>query len=92
MTSFLQLTASFASLNTVASRARFLPKNERISDSLKKTSDSLIHSFLVSNLSDSLTLIIFGEQPETFPHIAHQKRGNELIANFLSKKDLYKTY
>ena len=42
---------------------RFLPKNERMRDSLKKMSnslkkmsDSLIRSFLVSDLSDSLTI------------------------------------
>ena len=51
--------------------ARFLPKNKRMSDSLKKMSDSLIRSFLVSDLSDSLTSLIFGEQPERFAHIAH---------------------
>ena len=65
--------------------ARFLPKNERMSNSLKKMSDSLIRSFLVSDLSDSLTiahflwatwgnrsfLLIFGERPERFTHIAH---------------------
>ena len=39
--------------------ARFLPKNERMSDSLKKMSDSLICSFLVSDLSDSLTIAHF---------------------------------
>ena len=33
----------------------FLQKTERMSDSLKETSDSLICSFLVSNLSDWLT-------------------------------------
>ena len=38
---------------------RFLPKNEQMSDSLEKMSDSLIHSFLVSNLSDSLTIAHF---------------------------------
>ena len=44
--------------------ARFLPKNERMSDLLKKMSDLLkkmsdllIPSFLVSDLSDSLTLL-----------------------------------
>ena len=37
----------------------FLPKNEQMSDSLKKTSDSLIRSFLVSDLSDSLTIAHF---------------------------------
>ena len=43
-------------------------------------------SFLVSDPSDSL---IFGERPQRF---AHQKRGNEQIANFLNKPYLYKTY
>ncbi len=77
--------------------ARFLRKNERMSDSLKKTSDSLIRSFLVSDLSNSLTSLIFGEQPERFAHllifgeqperfanIAHPKRGNEQIAHFFN--------
>ena len=55
------------------------------------------HSFLVSNLSESLMVahfwwatwanhswsLIFGEQPEQF---AHQKRGNERIAHFLNNK------
>ena len=36
----------------------FLRKNEQMSDSLKKTSDSLIRSFLVSNLSDLLTSLL----------------------------------
>ena len=54
--------------------------NERFT---KKVSNSLIRSFLVSNLSDLLTLLIFGERPEQFAHITHQKRGNELIAHFL---------
>ena len=35
--------------------ARFLSKNERMSDSLKKMSDSLICSFSLSDLSESLT-------------------------------------
>ena len=43
--------------------------NEQMSDLLKKTSDLLICSFLVSDLSDSLTSLIFGEQPEQFAHI-----------------------
>ena len=42
----------------VSSRAGNKRKNERMSDSLKKTSDSLIRSFLVSELSASLTLLI----------------------------------
>ena len=36
-------------------------------------------SFLVSDLSDLLKMLIFGEQPERFTHITHQKRGNEKI-------------
>ena len=39
--------------------ARFLPKNERMSDLLKKMSNSLIPSFLVSDMSDSLTIAHF---------------------------------
>ena len=41
--------------------ARFLPKNERVRDSRNKMSDSLIRSFLVSDLSNLLTSLIFGE-------------------------------
>ena len=37
---------------------RFLPKNKWMTDLLKKTSDLLIPSFLVSNLSDSLISLI----------------------------------
>ena len=67
--------------------ARFLPKYERMSDSLKKTSNLLIPSFLVSNLSDLVTIahshflwetwanrswsLIFSERPEQFAHIVH---------------------
>ena len=43
-------------------------------------------SFLVSNLSDLLTLLISCEWPEWFAHIAHQKRGNDRIAHFCIKK------
>ena len=53
----------------------------------KKMSDSLICSFLVSDLSDSLTSLIFGERPERF---AHQKWGNEQIAHFFNKKNYIK--
>ena len=49
-------------------------------------------SFLVSDLSDLLTLLIFGEPPDRFTHIAHQKRGIEQLAHFLNKKAVYKTY
>ena len=49
-------------------------------------------SFLVSDLSDSLTSLIFGERFEQFAHIAHQKRGKERITHILNKKNVYKTY
>ena len=39
--------------------ARFLSKNERMSNLLKKMSNSFILSFLVSDLSDSLTIAHF---------------------------------
>ena len=39
--------------------ARFLPKNEQMSDSLKKTSDSLLRSLLLSDLSDLLMIAHF---------------------------------
>ena len=39
--------------------AHFLPKNQQMSDSLKKISDSLIRSFLVSDLSNLLTIAHF---------------------------------
>ena len=39
--------------------ACFLQKNEQMSDSLKKTSDLLIRSFLVSNLSNLLMVANF---------------------------------
>ena len=39
--------------------ARLLSKNERMSHLLKKMRDSLIRSFLVSDLSDSLTIAHF---------------------------------
>ena len=54
-----------------------LRKTEQMRDLLKKTSASLIfggrperfahsHTFLMSNLSESLRLLIFGERPEQF--------------------------
>ena len=39
-----------------------------MSDSLKKMSDSLIRSFLVSEMSDSLTSLISSERPERIAH------------------------
>ena len=64
--------------------ARFLPKNERMSDLLKNIqfTDSLIfgerpvrfthnHSFPLSDLSETLMIDHFGEHPERFARIAH---------------------
>ena len=48
--------------------AHFLSKNERMSNSLKKMSDSLIRSFLVSEMSDSLTSLISSERSEQIAH------------------------
>ena len=48
--------------------ARFLSKNERMSDSLKKMSDSLICSFLVSEMRDLLTSLTSSEWPEQLAH------------------------
>ena len=48
--------------------ARFLSKNERMSASLKKMSNSLIPSFLVSEMSHSLTSLISSERPEQIAH------------------------
>ena len=48
--------------------ARFLSNNEQMSDSLKKVSDSLIHSILVSKMSNSLTLLISSERFEGIAH------------------------
>ena len=74
----------------------FFAKKERMSNSLKKNKrfahllifgelpERFAHgrSFLVSDLSNLLTLLIFGEWPERFAHIAPQKWGNEQIAHF----------
>ena len=46
-------------------------------------------SFLLSEMGDSLTSLIWFEQNERFIHIAHQKRGNEqkwAIWSFFQKK------
>ena len=105
--------------------ARFLSKNEQMSDSLKRISNSLIRSkelaihsfahfwcatwaicsqslissegcewithgrsFLVSDLSDSLTSLIFGERPEQFAHIAQRKWAivSELLTSLTKKR------
>ena len=48
--------------------ARFLPKNEQMSNSLKKTSNSLICSFLVIDLSDCSRSLISSERCEWICH------------------------
>ena len=49
--------------------ARFLPKNKQMSDSRQKTRDSLICSFLVSDLSDLLKIaLISSERCERITH------------------------
>ena len=72
---------------------RFAHKNEQFAYSLifGELPEWIAHgrSFLVSDLSDSLTSLIFIEQLEWFAHIAHQQRGNEWIANFFL---IQKTY
>ena len=96
-------SASLAGLGICSSVFRancsWFAKNERMRDSLKKISNELIRSLLVSDLSDSLMVahfwwaawvnrsnsLIFCEWPERFPHIAHQKRGNERFAHFLNR-------
>ena len=39
----------------------------------KKSDDSLIPSFLMSNVSNSLRLLMAKEQPEQIVQVAHQK-------------------
>ena len=73
---------------------RFAQKKRAISSFFGERTERFTHggSFLVSDLSDSLTSLFFGERSERFAHIAHQKWGNERIAHFLKQKNLYITY
>ena len=64
----------------------YLQKNEQMSDSLKKKSNSLICSFLVSNLSNLLKVTHFGERPEQFAHIAYFWWGAWAICSYRSIK------
>ena len=59
--------AGIRSIDFQANRSFFV-KNERMSDSLQKISDSLIRSCLVNEMSDSLTSLISSEQPERIAH------------------------
>ena len=65
-------------LQKKCAKKRFAQTNERFAQ------------FLVSDLSDSLKLLIFDERPERFAHISYEKRGNERIAQFLNKKTYIK--
>ena len=69
---------------------RFVQKNEWFAHLLifGERPERIAHglSFVVCDLSDLLTSIIFGELPELFAHIAHQKWGNERIAHFFKEK------
>ena len=66
----------------------FLVKNEQMSYSLKKINDSLISSFLMSEMSNSLTLRISSEWPEQIAHgrsFVLRKMSNSLTV--LTKKE-----
>ena len=67
-----------------------------MSDSLKKISDSLIRSFLVSKMSDSLTLLIFSEQPERIAHgrsfFGSEMSDSQKIMNILNLQSYSKNF
>ena len=58
---------------------------EKISIWANRSKKLAIRSFLVSNLSDSPTLLIFGEQPKQFAHITHFWWATWAILVFLAK-------
>ena len=83
----------------------FLRKNERMSDSLKKTSDLLICSFLVSDLSESLMVTHFwwatwairshrsflvSDLSNSLTSLIKKERMSELLI-ILNLKNVYKT-
>ena len=72
-----------------ANRSFFFSKSWGNEWFAKTTSDSLIRSFLVSDLSDSLTSLIFNEQHEQFANIAHKKESK---SESLILKNTYKKY
>ena len=51
----------------------------------KKTRDSLIPSFLMSDVSKSLSSLTKNERCEQIAQVAHQKWANEWITRFLSE-------
>ena len=66
---FVQFWQGWEFAHLISERiSRFLSKNERMSNSLRKMSDSLIRSFLVSEMSNSLTLLISSERPDRLAH------------------------
>ena len=87
---YLTRSCCFLRKNERMSEWAIYSKNEWFACSLifGERPEQITHgcSFLVSDLSDSLTSLIFRERPERFAHIAHQKRGNERIAHFSNKK------
>ena len=70
--------------------ACFLRKNERMSDSLKKTSNLLIRSFLVSDLSHLLTSLIFVSILSDSLTSLIKKEGMRESLIFLSQKTYIK--
>ena len=87
----LKLRAGNSLMGFLCELLVFCEKNDQMSDFLKKTSDSLIRSFLVSHLSHSLTSLIFGEWPEWFAHIALTKNeGMSESLNFFKQKTYIK--
>ena len=57
----------------------FLQKNEQMSNSIKKTIDSLIRSFLVSNLNDLLTSLIKNEGMSNLLIFFYVQKTNQKI-------------
>ena len=62
--------------------SHFLSKNELMSNLLKKMSDSLIRSFLVSEISDLFTSLISSERLEWIAH------GRSFLVSEMKRSDL----
>ena len=85
--------------------ARFLPKNERMSDSLQKRAIRSFAHFWWATWAIGSCSLIYGKQPERFAHIAqfwwatwaihshHSPKKREwAIRSFFKSKTIYKTY
>ena len=69
--------------------AVFLRKNERISDLLKKSSDSLIRSFLVSDLRDLLiSLILVSDLSDSITSLIKKEGMSKSLVFFQNKKPI----